>query len=175
MLDVPRADWPSMAAAAFEARFVVDADGSWCTVGDPWHDQHAAGRFLGAAPSPAMQAIDADPQLAAPPAGHRYVTLSGPWARRLETWCRMYDRSAGTPGAGIRSLLEDVVGWQPADGAPCAGGADPGWPIGLAFFVARLGRRARSRRRQPSPDTARARRRRRNALDWAEGERWCVR
>jgi hypothetical protein len=186
VLSVPRAGWPAMAAAAFEATFVSEADGSWWTLGDPHHAERpreltarAAGR-LDPAVLANLHAIDADPELAAPEHRHRYITLSAAWARRLEVWCRTYDRAVKQPGAGIRSLVEDVASWQPADGAP---GADPipgvrrrrstagpdaggGWPVSLAFFVARLGRRAKIERAQHEPE------RRTNMRDWSEGERW---
>lgn len=162
VLDVPRAGWAAMAAAAFEARFVVDG---WQTLGDP----HEMAREPGAEHNPQLDppdhkqpfTLDGD-ELATV----RYVTLSGPWAGRLETWCRTYDRSAKQPGAGIRSLVEDIVEWEPADGAPTRTGRDPGWPVSLAFFVARLGRRAKQQRGQVQ------RKRRRNTADWAMGERW---
>jgi hypothetical protein len=166
-----------MVVAAFEACFLPNGS-SWRGVppGDPWFLQRSTPLHLGEKPKPWMVAIDADPELAAPPHNpDRYVTLSGPWTRRLETWCRMYDRRAREPGAGIRSLIEDIATWHPTDGAPLSrdrgrSSIDPGAPLGPAFFVARLGRRAKLSR--CGTDTPKARRRRLNVIDWSEGDRW---
>lgn len=169
MLAVPRADWPSMAAAAFEDRFVSEDGSGWWCLGDPQHLERG------------VESIDADPELAAPEHRHRYVTLSGPWTRRLETWCRTYDRAVKEPGAGIRSLVHDIEDWAPADGAPGREPGNPGrkaygaeagggWPVSLAFFVARLGRRAKQQRR--TGPTAKAKTRRFNTRCWGEGDQW---
>lgn len=150
VLAVPGADWCSMATAAFEANFLS-----------------STGKALGDFDE-FIRRHEWDPAVGPPPPG-RYLTLSATWAERLETWCRMYDRQVKEAGAGIRSLLEDIYGWQPSDGAPMAkrrGGEDVGVPCTLAFFVARLGRRAKRERARRQP------RRRENMTAWALGERW---
>jgi hypothetical protein len=87
-----------------------------------------------------------------------YRPIGARWAARLEAYCRIYDRAAGQDGAGILWLLEDLLAWHPADGAPSGAGRspyregiDPGWPASLAFFIARLGREAKRLRRERDP------------------------
>lgn len=105
-----------------------------------------------------------------------YRPISARWAERLEAYCRIHDRATGEAGSGLLSLIEDVFRWEPADGAPRGGRhdvvdlngrptrhvSDPGYPASLAYFIARLGVRAKALRRRG--DFAR----RERSADWRE-------
>lgn len=139
----------SIAVAAFEGRFVTDGPWSWHTLG-----QHPVSlAVLGEDNSPGR-----DPRSLYRPIGDR-------WAHRLETYCRIFDRTVGEPGAGLAWLLQDLLSWAPGDGAAAGhryAGADPGWPASVAYFIARLGVEAKARRRRQDPE------RRRRAFDWRD-------
>jgi len=128
----------AIAVAAFEAAFVVDAPGSWHTLGDPDEDLRIRPDLL-----ERHDALELEPVFT-------YRTLTARWARRLEAACRQIDRLEG-PHAGIATLLDLVVGWTPDAGAATGAGRDLGFPAALAYFVRRLQVEARALRRRRDP------------------------